>query len=213
MKIFNGTIIVLTSAVLFMGLAEAKPQKFQVPTAGSGCFDFENLPAEERYEVGDVVETQYGPVNLVNYTLNRTTPNPDNPDVIRAQVNSSSIAGEGPEVLFYLINAAFVPDQGLQQITFDFAESWANGEPQGAHSNLGINGMRVEVPRSLRSINGRQIGRPRIGKAEVSVEIAEPSEGSNWATGRVTINAVNGSTIKRFVIGGRQVIVDNVCFS
>jgi hypothetical protein len=202
----------LACAVAVYVTAQAEQSKFAVPSGGSGCFDFEALNVGKDYGVGKRFETRYGPVELVNYSVNQTTPTPNNPGVIRAQVNSSSIAGSQPEILFYLISAHFVPDKPLKRVTFDVAESWAGGNPEGAHHNLGINGQRVEVPNTLESIDGLLIGQPALGKVRVNVDMTEPAPGSNWAMGTVVLEPVNGGTIKKVKLGGRQTIVDNFCF-
>lgn len=210
-KLGNVTTGLVCAAAVCVA-AQAEQPKFAVPGSGSGCFDFADLTVGERYVVGQVVETRYGPVELVDYTLNRTTPNPDEPAAIRAEVDSSSIAGTGPELRLYLINAAFVPDKPLKKVTFDVAESWAGGVPTGAHSNLSVNGARVEVPNSLRAIDGKKIGRKNRGKAKVTVDITQPAPDSNWATGSVQLEAVGNGKIHRVAWGGRQVKIDNVCF-
>jgi hypothetical protein len=195
------------ASIVAMSVGFAEPRAMAA-SAGSAaavtCFDFSTLPLNFQYRIGDVVQTQIGPVELKHYVLNGNKI--ENAAAQAYAVNSQIAGGPSPELRTYLINSHFTPNVPASAIDINFGHL---GPVNSKHANLGVNGELVEVTTTLADLNGRILGDPALGQVLVTVNITNGA-GTTHETGTIHFEALNGSIVKTSE-GGVQLFLDNFC--
>ena len=203
------TLAGITATALVASLGFTEPRAIAAPSRSAvtvRCFDFSQLPLGFHYQIGDVVQTQIGPVELKNYQLNG---NKINNAAAQAYTQNSAIAGGVgvPELRTYLINAHFEPNVAATDVEFAFGHL---GPVNSKHANLGVNGELVEVTTSLSALDGLVMGTQALGQVQVTVNITAGA-GTNHEKGTVHLQALNGGSIVQTSAGGVQLFLDDYC--
>jgi hypothetical protein len=200
------TLAALTAATLAAPLGFTEPRALAAPPRSAvavTCFDFAQLPLGFHYQIGDVIQTQIGTVELKNYLMNGIRKN--NAAAQAYTQNSANAGGLGtPELRMYMINAHFEPTVPATDIEFSFGHF---GPVNGKHANLGVNGDLVEVTTSMSALNNALLGRPALGQVRVTVNITSGA-GTTHEKGTVHLHAENGS-IFQTSIGGTPLYIDD----
>jgi hypothetical protein len=193
-------IVALCGATLCGGLAAAAQ-------AQQECYDFENLAADARFTVGDVVEARHATVTIRQYVTNG---NPATADARHAQVASSQIAGGAPpELGLYLVAVEVVPDQPVSRVRTRLAQSIS--QTGGfANANIRVNGEKHESADGFAAMDGKTIGKPAKGLASISADLPDPASG-NWHSGTLELVATQGA-IESFTLGAHTWRIDDMCF-
>jgi hypothetical protein len=174
------------------------------PGTVQACWDFSTLQQTDPYRLGQIFVAPTATIEMKHYLLNgNLTTNTAGLGWARP---SQIAGGPAPEFRLYLLNAHVVPNTPADTVTFNFGHQLGLG---GGQANIGVNGELVEVTTSLADLDGRVLGNPAIGTAEVSVVLNGPV-GQSPEQGTLTLQALSGQ-IEKFTIGGIQLYIDNVC--
>lgn len=172
------------------------------------CYDFNNLAADSKYTVGDVIETRHADITIKPYFNNG---NPVTADARNAHVVTSEIAGgASPELSLYLVSVEIVPKQPVTRVRTRLAQNIS--QTGGfANANIQVNGEKHESPSGFAAMDGKSIGRPAKGTATIAANVT-PSGGGNWHNGTLELNATQGA-IESFTLGGHSWRIDDMCFA
>jgi hypothetical protein len=198
--------VAITTTVVLTGLSltQAAPRAAAPSGAVQACWDFSTLQQTDPYRLGQIFVAPTATIEMTRYLLNgNLTANTAGLGWARP---SQIAGGPAPEFRLYLLNAHVVPNAPVNTVSFNFGHQLGLG---GGQANIGVNGELVEVTTSLADLDGRVLGNPAIGTAEVSVVLNGPV-GQSPEQGTLTLQALSGQ-IEKFTIGGVQLYIDHVC--
>jgi hypothetical protein len=203
---------VLTASAIVIGAGGPSPVALAAgaPAAAAQvqtCWDFAELDQTHHFKIGETFLASTATIEMKNYLLNGAKAN--SPAAVAYATQTQIAGGPAPEFRLYLINAHVTPNTPASMLTYRFGH-FVNGGSGVAHANLGVNGELVEVTTGLASLNGRVLGDPAIGTAQVTVTMLT-LPGANPERGTLQLQALTG-TIEKASIGGVQEFIKDVCF-
>jgi hypothetical protein len=194
-------LIMAAPALLGASLAQAGPTQYQ-------CFDFGSLVAGREYTVGETIDTEHATITIKPYFSNG---NPATATVRHAEsVVTNFAGGTAPELSLYLVSVNVVPKQPIAAFKMLLAQSIGQAG-EFANANIEVNGEKHESPRGFAQMDGKRIGKPGKGRAEVTVNML-PASG-NWHAGALDVRAKPGETLASFTLGGHTWRIDDLCFA
>ena len=201
MKDFRNRL--LAAAVLALVLAPAShaaPAQYQ-------CYNFEDLVAGTEYTVGQVIDTEHATITIKPYFTNSA---PATATVRHAESAPGNIAGgTAPELSLYLVSVNVVPKQPVTRIKTLLAQNISQ-TGDFANANVEVNGEKHESPRGFAQMDGKRIGKPGKGRAEIRASVLPTS--ANWHAGTLELRAKPGEAIESFTLGGHTWRIDDLCF-